>query len=446
MKKNKLILKLINSKERFSPLFVLALCLLSFQIGAAQKTPEPPKKADGTPYPKVDAPTPTPTPKPRSKPNIILVPPNTTPLPRPNPLPPKPTEAKKVIVNESFAPAEKSIAVESKVKITLCVNEGNVKINGWDRNEIRAFVQNGSQVGFKISQKNLKTNKPEWVYVQGYDAQKTKELKPEECLSGSEIELDVPRNATIELKSVESEIKIESVGKVSVKTLSGDINLNDIASGIEAATYRGDIMVERSSGQMVLTNTDGNIIALEVSPSEIGDIFKASTNSGRITLQGVAHRQVGTGSISGSISFEGELLGGGQYSFSATSGSIVLAVLPDSLCKINAWFGYGAFVSEIPLVNAMKKDQSLSAQLGETDATCSLNLKTGSGVIRIRSRKSATKDAEKSKKEADKTIKPVSQKKSLNTKKTVSSNRTQRRALQVQTRSRSVVNEIKKRQ
>ncbi|MEP6901303.1 MAG: DUF4097 family beta strand repeat-containing protein [Actinomycetota bacterium] len=364
MKKIKLILNLMNSNEKFSLLFpLLALCCLSFQIVTAQETPEPPTKVGVTP-----------------KVNPVII----TPRPRPNPTPPKSSEAKKVIVNEGFAPAEKLIAVESKVKITLCVKEGNVKINGWDRDEIRAFVEDGSQLGFKISQTNLKSNKPEWVYVQGYDSKKTKELKPEECLSGSEIELDVPRNATIELKSLESEIKIESVAKVWVANLGGDISLNDIAKGVEATTYRGDIMVERSSGQMILNNTDGNILALDVSPGEIGDIFKAKTNSGRISLQAVEHRQIETGSVSGSTSFDGELLSGGQYSFSTTNGSIGLAVPPNSLCKINAWFGYGAFVSEIPLQNALKKEQSLSAQLGSTDATCSLNLKTGSGVIRIR--------------------------------------------------------------
>ncbi len=382
MKKIKLILNLMNSNEKFSTLFLLlALGCLSFQIIAAQETPEPPTKVVITP--KVNTVIITPTPNPKATPNKRTV---ITPVPRPNPTPPKSSEAKKVIVNEGFAPAEKSIAVESKVKITLCVKEGNVKINGWDRDEIRAFVEDGSQVGFKISQTNLKSNKPEWVYVQGYDSKKTKELKPEECLSGSEIELDVPRNATIELKSLESEIKIESVAKVWVANLGGDISLNDIAKGVEATTYRGDIMVERSSGQMILTNTDGNIIALDVSPGEIGDIFKAKTNSGRISLQAIDHRQIETSSVSGSTTFDGELLRGGQYSFSTTNGSIVLAVPPNSLCKINAWFGYGAFASEISLQNTLKKEQSLSAQIGETDATCSLNLKTGSGVIRIRKR------------------------------------------------------------
>ncbi len=404
MKKFKPILNLINSKGKILTFFLAALVCLSFQEVSAQRVQTPKPRTESVP--KVETPE---TPDITNKPTIV------SPRPRPNPTPPK--EVKKVVLNEGFAPAEKSIVVEPKVNITLCVKEGNVKINGWDRDEIRAYVENGSQVGFKIVQKNPKTEKPVWVYVLGFDPSKTKELKPEECLSGSDIELDVPRNASVTLKSLESEIKIESVGKAFVANLGGDIYLNEIAGGIQATTYRGDITVEKSSGQMVLTNSEGNIIALDVSPSEIGDIFKAKTNSGRITLQAVEHRQIDTTSISGSTSFDGEILNGGQYSFSTTNGSIVLAIPPTSACKINAWFGYGAFSSEIPLQNTLKKEQSLSAQIGNTDATCSLNLKTGSGVIRIRSGKPASKNSEKSKNVLEKTTKSVS------TKQTVSVNR-----------------------
>jgi hypothetical protein len=144
---------------------------------------------------------------------------------------------------------------------------------------------------------------------------------------------------------------------------------------------------------MNLNNTAGNIIALDLAPSEIGDTFKAKTNSGRITLKAIEHRLIETSSISGSTVYDGELLSGGQYTFSTQNGSIILAVLPDSACKINAWFGFGAFSSEIPLQNTLKKEQSLSAQIGSGEATCSLNLKTGSGGIRIR--KSVTEDPEK---------------------------------------------------
>lgn len=344
------ILNLKISHGKLTIIFLAAICCLSFQTIPAQQTPLP------SPKPKINVPIPKP-----------------------------PKEVKKIIVNEGDTPAEKSIATDSKVSITLCVREGNVRVNGWIREEVRVLVENGSQVGFKVVEKN-ESGKPAWINVLGFDPQKTKEVNSENCLSGTDIELDVPRGASISVRSHESEIKIESVATVLVANLSGDIFLNDISDGIEAATFRGDLMIEKSNGKIVLNNTEGNILALDVAPGKIGDNFKARTSSGRITLKSVKHRQIETTSASGSTSFDGELLSGGQYGFSTTNGSIVLTVSPDSSCKINALFGFGAFASEIPLQNALKKERSLSAQMGKADAECSLNLTSGSGVMRIRKR------------------------------------------------------------
>ena len=303
----------------------------------------------------------------------------------PKPEPPK-TKPKVVrtIQNESDTPAEKSITVDASVNISLCVSEGKIKINGWERNEIRAFVNHGSQVGFTVLQK--KNSKPVWIKVLGFEPTTNKEANADECLAGDEIEIDVPRNATVNVKGQASETMIDSVGKVSVENIGGDVFLNNIERGIEARTYEGDVTVENSSGAMSLFSTTGNIIAFDVSPSEIGDIFKAKTSNGAITLKNVGQRQLEVGSNSGSITFNGEFLNGGQYNFGTSNGAIVLIIPQNSSCQINASYGYGAFASELPLKNIEKntpsKTQTLSAQMGDGDA--SLKLTTVSGAIRIR--------------------------------------------------------------
>ena len=294
----------------------------------------------------------------------------------------------KKVMGGSETSAEKSIAVEANVNISLCVSEGNLKINGWERNEIRAFVNNGSETGFKVLQKNKQSSNAVWVMVVGYDTAKNKELNSDECLSGEEIELDVPRGASVNVKSRTSEAKIESVGRARIENVGGDIFLINVAQGIDATTYEGDVRVEKSGGAMTLTSTTGNIVAFEVAPSQIGDIFKAKTSSGAITLQSVEHRQMEIGSNSGSMKFVGEFLSGGQYRFGTSNGSILLAIPQNSSCKINASFGFGAFNSELPLQNVKKnpnptsKAQSLSALIGNGDANVSLT--TYSGAIRIK--------------------------------------------------------------
>lgn len=305
--------------------------------------------------------------------------------------PPKPEKnkdwkTKRKVFNEKNTPAEKSIAVDPKVNIQFRVCEGKVRVNGWDKNEIRAFVSDGSEVGFKVRQINRQSNKPILVTVLGFDPAKNEEAESDDCLSGDEIEFDVPRNAVVQITSAESETSIESVRIATVKNVGGNIFLRDISGGIEATTYRGGITVGNSSGTIKLSTDSGNIIALELGSVEIGDIFRAKTNNGTVVLKNVEQRQVEVGSTSGSINFNGEFLNGGQYTFRTQNGSISLSVPAKSSCLVNATYGLGTFYSEIPLQNTKKTNpgglQNLTGQLGGGEA--SLNLTTSFGRINIK--------------------------------------------------------------
>lgn len=282
--------------------------------------------------------------------------------------------------------SEKSLTVDAKVNISLCVLEGNVKINGWERGEVRIFVKNGNPVEFKVRETSKQSAKPVWITVFGFDA---KLKKTSECFSGDEIEIDVPRNASVHLKGQETKTSVDSVRKASVKNIGGDISIRNISEGVEASTYEGNVSVENSSGAFALESLNGNIVAFELNSSEIGDIFKAKTSNGTIVLQNLEHRQIEVNSISGAISFNGAFSSGGLYTFGTSNGAIVLAVPKDTSCKLTASYGFGVFNSELPftIITETKtpRIKNVVATMGEGDAT--LNLTTSSGVIRIRSKK-----------------------------------------------------------
>lgn len=304
-------------------------------------------------------------------------------------LPPRPPKvrAEPPAPPETGVDSEKSLAVDAKVNISLCVLQGNVKINGWERNEVRIFVKDGSSIEFKIREKSRQSGKPVWITALSPSRVPG---KMSECFSGDQIEIDVPRSASIHLKGQETKTSIDSVRKATVENIGGDIFLRNISEGVNASTYEGDVSVENSSGAFALNSQNGNIIAFELSPSEIGDIFKAKTSNGTIVLQDLEHRQIEVNSISGTISFNGAFSGGGSYSFGTSNGAIVLAVPQDTSCKLTASYGYGNFNSELPIVkisenNYAPRVQRIVGTMGSGDAT--LNLTTSSGVIRIKSKK-----------------------------------------------------------
>lgn len=290
------------------------------------------------------------------------------------------------ILNKTDTPAEKSIAVGANVQFQFCIADGNLKINGWDRSEVRVFIDKGSRIDFRIRQKDKTTDKPVWIEAIGYDAGKKYPANAEKCLSGKQIEIDVPRDASVLLKGQTASTSIDSVKKVSLHFVSGDIFLKNISDGIEAVIYDGDITVGNSKGEISLASTTGNIVAYDVTPEDIGDVFTAKTTSGLVTLQGIEHKQTEVNSISGSVRFVGKILSSGQYNFGTQNGYILFSIPNNSSGKISASYGYGEFASEIPMTNLVKsknsRAQSLTGIIGKGDAT--LNLTTFNGHIYIK--------------------------------------------------------------
>lgn len=313
-----------------------------------------------------------------------------TPKPEPTFAPPKPERPARSAM-EPPTPgryfggdtSEKSIIVDSGVNLSLCVTQGTVKVNGWNRSEVRVFVQDGSKFGFKVQLKSPKTGAPALMMVTGIET-KNKYASPTLCLWGGEIEIDVPVNATVTIKGQEITTKIDTVKRVEVKTVGGDISLRNIANGITAYAGQGDITVDESEGAMILNSTTGNILVFEAGPSEIGDVFKANTNSGEISLQRLGYRQMEVTSISGSVAFTGEVLSGGSYSMSTSKGSIRLAIPQTTSCVVTASYGYGSFNSDIPIkiLTENKSEGPIKSIVGELgkggDATIKLSTNNGS--------------------------------------------------------------------
>jgi hypothetical protein len=316
-----------------------------------------------------------------------------TPAPKPPKVPPTRVEgASRPSPKEFPSPAiagrsisEKALAVDANVNINIpCISQAKVIVNGWERNEIRVFIKNGGKFAFRVHEKDAVSGKPVWVLITPLIADRSRPMS--DCLSGDSIEIDVPMNASLSIKGHETETRIDSIKKVSLKNLGGSVSLRNISGGIMAATFEGDVAVENSGGQISLETSTGNINAFEVGPGQIGDTFKATTNNGAISLQKVEHRQIEAKSVSGSVIFNGKFLSGGLYNFNTSKGSIKLAIPGDSSCRIIASFGYGNFNSAFPLKilteNVFEGGKSIVANIGAGDAT--VKVTTSSGSIGIK--------------------------------------------------------------
>ncbi|HEX6124060.1 MAG TPA: DUF4097 family beta strand repeat-containing protein [Pyrinomonadaceae bacterium] len=298
-------------------------------------------------------------------------------VPKPGPHPPG-------FIEHDSVTWERSMMVDPNVAIKLCVAEGDLKINGWQREEVRIFVKNGRKFEMKPLEKSAETGKVNWLWVAHVTSGRPRPAS--ECLAGDTIEIDAPVGTAFDLSGRAARTSVDSVKKVKVKILEGVIMLRNIAGGINAYTSQGDVMVDNSAGAIQLESTTGNIVAIDVKPGQIGELLRAKTNSGAITLQRVSHRQIEASSISGSLLFDGQFLTGGIYNFRTSNGSIRLAIPTSSSCTFKMTYGFGSFNSEIPLkiltVDENPRVKTVVASLGTGSAAVSLT--TSSGSIGIR--------------------------------------------------------------
>lgn len=292
-------------------------------------------------------------------------------------------EATAMTLGDNF---EKAITVDKNVNLSLCVTQGSLKINGWNRGEVRVIVRDGAKFTFNVQAPNPTTKLPALLMVKGAEM-KARYPYGGECIWGSEIEIDAPVGAVINVKGKEIHTVVDTVRKASVYIIGGDIIFRNVTEGVTASTGQGDITVEDSTGPMSLETTTGNVVVFDVGPSEIGDIFKAKTNSGSLSLQQLEYRQVEVNSTSGSIIFTGDVKNGANYSMTTLSGSIRMQVPAATNCQLAAVFAAGRFNSDIPfkLVTENIREGSvkkINAKFGKGGEGI-VKLTTGNGSIGI---------------------------------------------------------------
>jgi DUF4097 and DUF4098 domain-containing protein YvlB len=208
-----------------------------------------------------------------------------------------------------------------------------------------------------------------------------------ECLSADRIDIDAPRGTTLNVKGRQVALSVDAVKKVNLSTVGGGTQLRNIFGGISALVNEGNVSVEDSAGSISLETTTGNILVFASSPGEVGDTFRAKTNSGSIFLERVDHRQVEVNTISGSVGYTGSILDGGTYRFVTQNGQLKMNLPEDTGCRLFATYG-GEFSVNLPMsVDTENISEgpvkSVAGTLGKGgDAVVRLTTSSGNIVIR----------------------------------------------------------------
>jgi DUF4097 and DUF4098 domain-containing protein YvlB len=242
--------------------------------------------------------------------------------------------------------SERTSAADSRVVLSVCLRSGSITVRGWDRNQVRASSSDGMAIEFQRPPGNDSDLPKELTLV----SDKGKSRLEGRCLSFGDIELDVPREASVNLQAGNSEINASGLARLRITAQSGSISIARVTQAVDVKTISGEISMASSKGSIKLHSVSGSIEVHDVSPNDAGDVCEAGTVSGDVTLDQIRHAQVVVNAVNGSLSYSGPLMPAGRYSFETISGNIDLLLPANSSFRLSATLSANEeFSSDFPL-------------------------------------------------------------------------------------------------
>ncbi|HKS27453.1 MAG TPA: DUF4097 family beta strand repeat-containing protein [Pyrinomonadaceae bacterium] len=286
---------------------------------------------------------------------------------------------------------ERSIPASQNVAFTLCLTSGNVSVRGWDRAEVKVTATNVRQLELQGGGMNP-SQRVEVLASNGASASPGAPLGSD-CRAVSDMEISVPRGATVEIRLRGSgDVEVSDVAEARIKNMSGDISLGNVARAVEAATISGDVSLLNSAGRVRLSSVSGDVDATNIRALEPGDDFSAVSTSGDISLENVAQARLDANTTSGMITMTGELARRGSYAFNTFSGDVVLNIPQSSAFRLNAVAPQGSIVTDFAVKSASEGDSQGPAREGRLVGTygsgdwSNLNIHSFSGTVRLQKR------------------------------------------------------------
>lgn len=235
---------------------------------------------------------------------------------------------------------ERTAAADPRVIVSACTLSGSFTVRSWNRNEVRVRISNGVDLELtRLDQTKSEQATELRVTVKGRPAARAS------CLMFGDMEIDVPRGASVKLQTTSGDITVTEVARANVSTTSGSITLAKMREETSASVIGGDLLVRESTGSFKLHSTGGSVDARDLAPLSATDTLSASTVSGEVTFTHVQHQRVSVNSVSGEATYSGVLLPNGSYNFQSLSGEVRLSIPARSSFRLVANVGESVKIS-----------------------------------------------------------------------------------------------------
>ena|SRR5688500_6548410 len=245
--------------------------------------------------------------------------------------------------------AERSIASDPSVTVSICVMAGSVNVHGWDKNEVMARSSDAAEIELRQREATPQPGKALKVELFVIDKSGDQRIKSN-CQSYSDLEVFVPRAGSVHVQTRDGNINISDIAVAIAGTQNGDIIIEGVSHAVEVGSVGGGVSIKDSTGRASITTIGGGIEVMNLRPAGAADGFEAVSVSGDLILEGVSHSNLNARTVTGEICLTGPLASGGRYGFKTMSGDITLTLPSDSAFNLSAKVSQnGEIISDFPL-------------------------------------------------------------------------------------------------
>lgn len=200
----------------------------------------------------------------------------------------------------------------------------------------------------------------------------------------TDLVIRVPAGAAVEVETVSADVELEGVhGSIDVETVSGRVKTSGRPSELSIETVSGEITVAEAAPRTDLQSVSG-----EINVQLAAGRLDAESVSGSIRIENGSLEEASFETVSGSITYVGDIVGRGEFDFESMSGNVTL----DLPASVSAEFDVTTFSGDIdndigPRAQrtskyTSEKELSFTAGSGGSDVSVS----SFSGSVKIKTR------------------------------------------------------------
>jgi DUF4097 and DUF4098 domain-containing protein YvlB len=286
---------------------------------------------------------------------------------------------------------EATVATTENVNVSLTTGSGRISVRGWDRKEVRAqTMQADTKIEMRKTGGTDAANPAMRLEILVYEDVEDTAAEDNACEADTDVLVNVPRGATVYLKTANGDIEVDEVAEAHLETADGRIEARRISKATEATSVNNSIALEDANGRVRLNSISGVIEVRDLRSSDASDFVKIRTASGDILLDRIGPARVEATTIGGELRLMGPLARGGVYNFTTTTGDATIILPVDSSFELNAKISEGGeIITDFELKYKGSTSPVSLLQAGRLLGThgtgeAKINLISFSGTLRLR--------------------------------------------------------------